>query len=92
MPLGRRCRILRPVILLASLPRTRFVEFETSDTHRPLLGALGFILVFGAWNLVLADKVLLGVLTEPVGEFGQFLAKAADRLMVHVRLGKQLRQ
>lgn len=69
-----------------------FLEFETSDALGLLLGALGFILVFWAGNLVLADKVLMSVLAQPVGELGQFLAKAADGLLIHVGLGKQLRQ
>ena len=69
-----------------------FLELETSNPLGLLLGALGFLLVFWAGNLVLADKVFLTVLAQPVGELGQFLAKAADGLLIHVGLGKQLRK
>lgn len=69
-----------------------FLALETSDSLGLLLGALGFFLVFWAGNLVFADKVLLAVLAQPVGELGQLLAKAADRLLIHVGLGKQLRK
>lgn len=39
---------------------------------------------------VFAEEVLASPLLEPVGEFGQLLSQAADRLCVHVGLSNEL--
>ena len=56
------------------------------------LEAAGVVNVLLRRRLVLADKVRLGVLAEPVAKLANLLAKADHGLLVHVGLGQKLRK
>ena len=51
--------------------------------------ATGLIDISLALRLVVGGEVVLGVLPEPLGHLGEFLAQAVDGLLVHVRLGDE---
>ena len=51
--------------------------------------ATGFIDILGALGLVVGAEIVLRVLAEPLGHFGEFLAEAGDGLGVHVGLGDE---
>lgn len=45
-----------------------------------------------ALRLVVGGEVVLGMLAEPLGHLGEFLAQAVDGLLVHVCLGDEFRE
>jgi hypothetical protein len=61
-------------------------------TIRNHLKTLRLLNVFCAGSLVLADKIVESISSEPVGQLGEFLTKTIDRLVIHVGLGNQLRK
>jgi hypothetical protein len=45
-----------------------------------------------AWSLVLADEVFSRMLAQPVGHLQELFSETVDGLLIHVRLGYQLRE
>ena len=66
----------------------------TGRAYRPVpidLDTTSFLNVFLGSGFVLRSEVLVGVTSQPLGELGQLLAHAVNRLLVHVCLRNKTR-
>ena len=59
----------------------------TTQHHLEILRLLG---VFLARSLILVDKIIGGVSSEPVSQFRELFTEAVDGLVVHIGLSNQL--
>jgi hypothetical protein len=60
--------------------------------RRANLDTAGLFNILLTGDLIFLDEIFLSISAKPIGELGELLAKAINRLIVHVGLSDQLRQ